>query len=99
MKAEEIKKIYLKLRRLEKLLKASNELPLSMTKAVRYTGLSKSHLYKLTSGREVPHYKPHGKMIFFRKSDLDKYLLTNRIATEDEISLTSAKFLSKVGRC
>lgn len=27
------------------------------------TGLSKSHLYKLTCTHQIPHYKPNGKLI------------------------------------
>jgi excisionase family DNA binding protein len=32
-----------------------------------YTGLSKSHLYKLTSSGGIPCYKPQGKHIYFNK--------------------------------
>lgn len=98
MKEEEIKKLFLKLRRIERLIKNCNELPLSMPKAVRYTGLSKSHLYKLTSSRDIPHYKPNGKTIFFRKSELDQYLLKNKISTQEEIEISSIKILSKLKR-
>ena len=31
--------------------------------ACMYIGISESMLYKLTSGKEIPHYKPRGKMI------------------------------------
>ena len=29
------------------------------------TGLSKSHLYKLTCNHQIPHYKPNGKQMYF----------------------------------
>lgn len=93
-----MKKIFRRLRRLEKLIKNSNDLTLSMGKAVRYTGLSKSHLYKLTSSKELPHYKPKGKMVFFRKSELDSYLLTNRISTKEELEMKSIKIHSRLKR-
>ena len=32
------------------------------------TGLSKSHLYKLTYTRQIPHYKPNGKQIYFDRA-------------------------------
>jgi excisionase family DNA binding protein len=41
-------------------------------------------LYKLTSGKEIPHYKPRGKMIYFAKEDLDEWLLQNYEPTVDE---------------
>ena len=43
-----------------------------------------SMLYKLTSGKEIPHYKPRGKMIYFAKEDLDEWLLQNYEPTVDE---------------
>lgn len=96
MKAEETQTILRKLRRLERLLKANTELAMSISKAVRYTGLSKSHLYKLTSTRSIPHYKPHGKLIYFRKSDLDKYLFNNKITTQEELDKKTATILLKL---
>ena len=41
-------------------------------------------VYKLTSGKEIPHYKPRGKMIYFAKEDLDEWLLQNYEPTVDE---------------
>lgn len=49
-----------------------------------YIGISESMLYKLTSGKEIPHYKPRGKMIYFAKEDLDEWLLQNYEPTVDE---------------
>lgn len=57
---------------------------LSFTEVASYTGLSKSYLYKLTSSGTIPHYKPNGKIIFFEKAELDKWLLSNRAQTSDE---------------
>ncbi|RHI02729.1 DNA-binding protein, partial [Bacteroides sp. AM16-24] len=34
---------------------------LSFDEASKFLNLSKSYLYKLTSGNLIPHYKPHGK--------------------------------------
>ncbi len=98
MKQIDLLKIYCKLRRLEKLIKNADELPLSMSKAVKYTGLSKSHLYKLTSSKELSHYKPKGKMVFFRKSELDTFLLTNKISTKEELEMKSIKIHSRLKR-
>ena len=35
--------------------------------ACMYIGVSESMLYKLTSNKEIPHYKPRGKMLYFAK--------------------------------
>ena len=34
--------------------------------------------------KEIPHYKPRGKMIYFAKEDLDEWLLQNYEPTVDE---------------
>ena len=50
-----------------------------------YTGLKKSYLYKLTSMRQIPHYKPSGKTCFFRREEIEAWLTANPIATNDEL--------------
>jgi excisionase family DNA binding protein len=47
---------------------------LNFSEAVEYTGFSASYLYKLTSTGKVPHYKPYGKMIFFKREELESFL-------------------------
>ena len=44
----------------------------------RYTGLSKSTIYKLTSTGKIPHNSPTGKIIFFDKDEVDSWLLSNK---------------------
>ena len=43
---------------------------LSFEEASRFLNLSKSYLYKLTSGNLIPHYKPQGKMLYFERAEL-----------------------------
>ncbi|MBK7763289.1 MAG: helix-turn-helix domain-containing protein [Bacteroidetes bacterium] len=59
---------------------------LTLAEAAAYTGLSKSFLYKKTSKREVTFYKLEQKLIYFKKTDLDQYLLSNRQAPVSEIA-------------
>lgn len=40
---------------------------LSFDEASKFLNLSKSYLYKLTSGNLIPHYKPQGKMLYFER--------------------------------
>jgi len=58
----------------------------TMKELVMYTGLSKQTLYKLTSKRKIPFYSPNGKVLYFDKKEIDKWLKTNRTPTEDEMS-------------
>jgi excisionase family DNA binding protein len=47
---------------------------LNFEEVVQYTGMKASYLYKLTSTGRIPHYKPTGKMIFFRREELEEFL-------------------------
>jgi excisionase family DNA binding protein len=58
---------------------------LTFDEAARYMGISKSDLYKRTSNREIPHFKPHGKMLYFDRVELENYLKQNPITTTNEI--------------
>ena len=44
---------------------------LSFDEASKFLNLSKSYLYKLTSGGQIPHYKPQGKILYFDKKELE----------------------------
>lgn len=56
---------------------------LTFGEACLYMGVSESLLYKLTSAKEVPHYKPRGKMLYFNKEELDRWLLQNKSSDMD----------------
>jgi excisionase family DNA binding protein len=58
---------------------------LSFREAAIYLALSKSTLYKMTSKKTIPHYCPGGKLIYFRRIDLENFMLQNRRATVEEI--------------
>ncbi|MCV2886530.1 helix-turn-helix domain-containing protein [Aestuariibacter sp. AA17] len=65
---------------------------LTFDECVEYTGLSKDYLYKLTHARQIPHCKPNGKKIYFPREEIDNWLLSNRVMTEDEVqSFTKEK--------
>ncbi len=65
---------------------------------VQLTGMSKSCLYKLTSTRQIPHYKPNGKMVYFNREELEKWLQSNRVATDEELEQKAKKLIKKGGR-
>lgn len=50
----------------------------TLQEACVYMGISKSTMYKLTSQtRAITFFKPSGKLIYFRKKDLDDFMLRN----------------------
>lgn len=64
------------------LLAAKNVLTLE--DAALLTGLSKSHLYRLTCTHQIPYYKPNGKQIYFDRAELEAWMRQNRVATQRE---------------
>ena len=57
---------------------------LTSDEAARYLGISKSYLYKLTMRKQIPHFKPMGKLCYFNRLELESWLQSNRVATADE---------------
>jgi excisionase family DNA binding protein len=61
--------------------------PLNVDQAAAYLHVSKSYLYRMTSGALIPHYKTQGgKQLSFLRTDLDAWLTAHRIATRQEIA-------------
>lgn len=60
--------------------------PFLTTKEVaKYLGLTETYIRKLTHNREIPHYKPMGKNLYFNREEIDEWVLQSRVATADEI--------------
>lgn len=90
-----------KLERIEKLLETQQAMQkqvLNFNDTCIYLELSQSHLYKLTSTGNIPHYKPNGKKLYFKREELDTWLLRNRNNSIDEIEQEAANYLIKKGR-
>ena len=62
--------------------------------AAAYLNMSKSTLYKLTSSKSIPHYKPI-RFVFFEKADLDKWIRGHRVTSVDEMHATAQDFSMK----
>lgn len=62
-----------------------NEEYLTTERAIEYMGISKRMLYSLASKRMIPYSKPNGKLMFFKRSDLDAFMSSNHIASMQEI--------------
>ena len=58
---------------------------LNFNEACSYLDVSQSHLYKLTSTRQIPHFCPQGKKLYFNRTELDAWLQRNRQSTNEEI--------------
>lgn len=68
--------------------KDKHECPfLTMDEAAKYLGLSKATLYSYTSKDLLPYYKLQNRKNYFKKQDLDDFVLneSNKNKSADEI--------------
>lgn len=59
---------------------------LTAVEVSNYLGIAKSYLYKLTHRKAIPYYKPFGKKVYFKLSELEEWLERNRVSTEEELN-------------
>lgn len=65
----------------------------SFDEARIYLDVSQSLLYKLTSKREILFSKPNGGKLYFKKKDLDNWMLKN---SSNSIELLEAEILKHI---
>ncbi len=71
---------------------------LNFNDACVYLDVSSSHLYKLTSAKQIPHFCPQGKKLYFRREELDNWLQRNRQQTTEELEDTVTDSFTRVSR-
>ena len=59
------------------------------------TGLSKSHIYKLTCSKQIPFYRPNGKLVYFDRLELESWLKQNRVNTTAEAEQQAIAYVMK----
>lgn len=57
------------------------------------TGLSKSHIYKLTCNSQIPYYKPTGKHLYFDRAEVEAWMKRNRVNTQEEAEQAAIKYV------
>ena len=65
---------------------------LNLDEVAAFTGLSKSCIYKKTSTGGIPCYKPTNKQLFFNRNEIEKWLLSNRKPTSEEIETDAINY-------
>jgi len=68
---------------------------LTLNDVALLTGLSKSHLYKMTCQKQIPYYRPNGKQIYFDRGDVEAWMKQNRVSTTQEAEQTAAKYVAE----
>lgn len=65
---------------------------LNLDEVCTHTGLSKSHIYKLTCSGRVPHYK-QAKHLYFDRAEVETWLKENRVKTQAETDKEATVFV------
>ncbi|MCE5345399.1 MAG: helix-turn-helix domain-containing protein [Bacteroidales bacterium] len=81
-----------RLKNIEDLLTVSKNV-LNLDETSKLTGLSKSHLYKLTCRQGIPFYK-QSKHLFFDRTEIENWLKTDRHITIAELENQAVKYLT-----
>lgn len=66
---------------------------LTSEETAKYMGISLGYLYKLTCKKEIPHYKPMGKMCYFNRVEVEKWLQSNRVAPKEELEQQAVNYV------
>ena len=91
--SKKIEELTIKLDRIEKLLLTQKNV-LNFSEVELYTNLSKSYLYELTSSGGIPCYKPNGKHLYFKKQEIEDWLLSNKKVTNIELDELASTHIS-----
>ena len=81
-----------RLDRIEKLTLIGAKTVLNLDETVLFTGFSKGHLYRLTSSRQIPHFKKARKL-YFKKSELENWMLEDKVMTAKDIESQAATYV------
>lgn len=58
---------------------------LNLDEAAEYLNISKSCLYKMTSKKEIPFYKPN-RLVYFERRELDNWVRSAVVLTEEQLN-------------
>ena len=66
---------------------------LDLNEAALFTGFSTAHLYRLTSGRQIPFFRKNRKL-YFKKTDLENWMTETPCASLKDINSQAATYCS-----
>lgn len=92
-RSEEFQELTSKIDRLEKIALLGAKNVLTIDDVALITGFTKGHIYRLTSNRQIPYFKKNRKL-YFKKSELEEWMLERRIPTEEEIQSQATTYLA-----
>lgn len=64
----------------------------TVKEAAIYLGVSADRVYHLVSAKEIPCYKKNAKSVYFKKSELEDWMLQNRQMSNDEAEAIAERY-------
>jgi excisionase family DNA binding protein len=89
---EKLQKQNERLKSIENFLFAQKNV-LNLDEVCTLTGLSKSHIYKLTCWGKIPFYK-QAKHLYFDRVEIENWLKSNRFKSSDELDKEAATYVT-----
>ena len=83
------------LKEIIEVVKTNSKEVLTAQETASYMGVSMSYLYKLTMLKKIPHYKPLGKMCYFNRNEVEQWLQSNRVSTDQELNNKALSYCRK----
>jgi len=91
----ETQKILERLQKIEELLTKTTKPILTVDDLINYSGYSRSYIYKLVHRNAIPFYKPGGKNLFFKREEINEWLLQNKSKSESELEEEAYNHINK----
>lgn len=63
---------------------------LTVKQAAVFLKRSRGNIYNLVSAGKLPHFKPGGKSVLFRRAELEQWVEASRVPSNDEIAAQAA---------
>jgi hypothetical protein len=58
-----------------------------------YAGVQEKQVRIWMKERVLPYFKPSGKIAYFKREDVDTFLLSNKVMSESEIETAAANYM------
>ncbi|SCY00667.1 transcriptional regulator, AlpA family [Nonlabens sp. Hel1_33_55] len=71
----------------------NNKAVLTADEVSLFTGLSKKYIYTLTSKKQIPFYKPLGKVLYFSKKEVEEWMLTNGVKSSQQLASEATSYI------
>lgn len=68
---------------------------LNVQEAAMFMGVSTHFVYKLMCAHVLPYSKPHGKLVYFDRNDLVRYMKKNHVMSDEEVCNEASRMESR----